>query len=61
MAYPVFDLHCDTADRLAWPGLDQRFHQLAGSESFSPEDVPGDTRLADNGCHLSIAKMGGNR
>lgn len=59
MAYPVFDLHCDTADRLAWPGLDQRFHQLAGSESFSPEDVPGDTRLADNGCHLSIAKMGG--
>lgn len=57
MAFPVFDLHCDTADRLAWPSLDPLFHRLSGQETFDP-DGGTDTDLAHNACHLSLDKMG---
>ena len=30
MAYPVFDLHCDTADRIGWATLDLDLRFTAG-------------------------------
>ncbi len=55
--YPVFDLHCDTADRLAWSALDDRLRGMA-DEGFAQMvgDVGGD--LARNGCHVSLEGMG---
>ena len=60
MLYPVFDLHCDTADRLAWPTLDPLFHELTGSATYNPDegDESRNTELASNTCHLSIDTMG---
>ena len=60
MAFPVLDMHCDTADRIAWPSLDPLFYQRAGHAQFNPDDPAAaeDTALDDNGCHLSLNKMG---
>ena len=60
MSYPVFDLHCDTADRLAWPQLDQAIRQIAGNDLYDPDgcDPTPYTELAHNGCHLSLDAMG---
>lgn len=60
MPFPVFDLHCDTADRIAWTSLDKHYHQLAGLDRFDPNIDGGepDTELKTNGCHLSLDSMG---
>ena len=59
MPFPVFDLHCDTADRIAWTSLDKHYHQLAGLDRFDPNIDGGepDTELKTNGCHLSLDSM----
>ena len=59
MAIPVFDMHCDTADRLAWPLVDPVFRERTQRSSFSPEDpAAADTALDTNRCHISLDKMG---
>lgn len=60
MEYPVFDLHCDTADRLAWPRIDAETKRIAGTELYDPDgcDPTPYTELASNGCHISLDAMG---
>lgn len=60
MAYPVFDLHCDTADRLAWQSVDRRYHTLANLEGFDPIRSEHETTpsLAQGDGHLTLASMG---
>ena len=59
MAIPVFDMHCDTADRLAWPLVDPVFRERTQRSSFSPEGhAAADTALDTNRCHISLDKMG---
>lgn len=36
MAYPVFDLHCDTADRIGWATLDLDLRFTAGTDGYFP-------------------------
>ena len=38
MAYPVFDLHCDTADRIGWATLDLDLRFTAGTDGYFPGD-----------------------
>ena len=40
MAYPVFDLHCDTADRIGWATLDLDLRFTAGTDGYFPGDTP---------------------
>ena len=61
MAYPVFDLHCDTADRLAWQTLPADLRAAAGRDFYGPGDEtdPDACReLAHNRCHLSLQAVG---
>lgn len=61
MAYPVFDLHCDTADRLAWQTLPADLRAAAGMDFYGPGDEtdPDACReLARNRCHLSLQAVG---
>ncbi|MCR8907373.1 membrane dipeptidase [Thermophilibacter sp. ET337] len=61
MAYPVFDLHCDTADRLAWQTLPADLRAAGGRDFYGPGDEadPGACReLARNRCHLSLEAVG---
>ena len=61
MAYPVFDLHCDTADRIGWATLDLDLRFTAGTDGYFPGD---ETHLQDfdliegNACAISLAKIG---
>lgn len=61
MAFPVFDLHCDTADRLAWQGLPASVKQATGLTFYGPNDAadPASYReLSSNGCHISLERIG---
>ena len=61
MAYPVFDLHCDTADRLAWQTLPADLRAATGRDFYGPGDEtdPDACReLARNRCHLSLQAVG---
>lgn len=58
---PVFDLHCDTADRLAWQSLPSELRQATGQDFYGPgdENAPeGCTSLAQNHCMISLEKIG---
>ena len=39
MPYPVFDLHSDTADRLAWQTLPQAIKDRVGMDAYGPGDA----------------------
>lgn len=61
MSYPVFDLHCDTADRLAWQFLPDDIKQTCGMDFYGPGDAddPSACRdLASSRCHISLDKVG---
>ena len=60
MAYPIFDLHCDTADRLAWQTLAPELRSAAGMEFYGPgdaEDPAGCRELLRNHGHISLEKI----
>ena len=62
MAYPVFDLHCDTADRLAWQFLDPEFKEVTQQDFYGPGDdrSPQDCcELARSHNHISLEKVDG--
>ena len=48
MAYPVFDLHCDTADRIGWATLDLDLRFTAGTDGYFPGDAV--SAAADGRC-----------
>ena len=57
MSIPVFDLHCDTADRLGWQTIDRELKTVSGDEFFTPDDAESPERyfsLKDNDCAISI-------
>lgn len=59
--FPVFDLHCDTADRLAWSALPDHLKQATGLAFYGPGDEthPDQVRdLACNCCHISLERIG---
>lgn len=59
--YTVFDLHCDTADRLAWQSLPDEFKAACGMDFYGPDDerAPELCRdLARNRCHISLDGIG---
>lgn len=59
MAYPVFDLHCDTADRIGWATLDLDLRFTAGTDGYFPGDEthPQDFDLIEgNACAISARK-----
>lgn len=61
MSYPIFDMHCDTADRLAWQFLPGNIKQTCGMDFYGPGDAddPSACRdLASNHCHISLDKIG---
>ena len=61
MSYPVFDMHCDTADRLAWQFLPDDIKQTCGMYFYGPGDAddPSACRdLASSHCHISLDKVG---
>lgn len=61
MALPVFDLHCDTADRLAWQSLPADLRASCGSDFYGPGDEgdpAGCRNLASNRGHVSLEKIG---
>ena len=61
MAYPVFDLHCDTADRLAWQTLPDDLRAATGRDFYGPgdqTDPAGCRELARNRCRLSLEAAG---
>ena len=61
MTYPVFDMHCDTADRLAWQFLSDDLKQACGMDFYGPgdaDDPQGCRSLAQSHCHISLEKIG---
>ena len=61
MPYPVFDLQCDTADRLAWQTLPASLRRTLGSDFYGPEDArdpSGFRELARNEGALSLERIG---
>lgn len=61
MSYPVFDMHCDTADRLAWQFLPDDIKQTCDIDFYGPGDAddPSACRdLASSHCHISLDKVG---
>ena len=61
MRYPVLDMHCDTADRLAWQFLPEELKRACGMDFYGPGDAddPAACRdLAANHCHISLEKIG---
>lgn len=61
MAYPVFDLHCDTADRIGWQTLDLDLRFACKRDGYAPGDEthPQDFELIEgNACAISLAKIG---
>lgn len=57
MAIPVFDMHSDTADRLAWQSLDQSLKDAVGKGFYGPgdSDDPASCReLVSNNCMISL-------
>lgn len=61
MTYPVFDMHCDTADRLSWQFLSDELKRACGMDFYGPgdpEDPVGCRSLATSHCHISLDKIG---
>lgn len=61
MRHPVFDLHCDTADRLAWQTLPEDLRRACGTDFYGPgdgEDPEGCRELARSRCHVSLEAVG---
>ena len=59
--YTVFDLHCDTADRLAWQSLPAGFKAACNMDFYGPDDekTPDLCRdLARSRCHISLEGIG---
>lgn len=59
--YTVFDLHCDTADRLAWQSLPSDLKTASGMDFYGPgdENAPELCRdLKRNHCHISLEGIG---
>lgn len=60
--FPVVDLHCDTADRIAWQSLPADLRALCGQDFYGPGDEgdpAGCRELARNRCHVSLERIGG--
>ncbi len=60
-AIPVLDLHCDTADRLAWQFLPAELRRVFGHDFYGPgdeADPAGCRDLAKSHCHISLEKIG---
>lgn len=58
---PVFDLHCDTADRLSWQTLSGELREAAGMHFYGPgdeADPAGCRDLARNRGAISLEKVG---
>ena len=58
---PVFDLHCDTADRLSWQTLSGSLRKAAGMHFYGPgdeADPAGCRQLARNHGAISVEKVG---
>ena len=58
---PVLDLHCDTADRLAWQFLPAELRRVYGKDFYGPgdeTDPEGCRDLARNRCHISLERIG---
>ena len=58
---PVFDLHCDTADRLSWQFLSGSLRKAAGMHFYGPgdeADPAGCRQLARNHGAISVEKVG---
>lgn len=61
---PVFDLHCDTADRIAWHALSDDLKAVLGKGFYGRSDAAdpaGARSLARNHCHVSLEKVGALR
>ena len=61
MPYPVVELHCDTADRLAWQSLPAALRERLSMDTYGPgdeNDPAGITQLARNHGHISLEKIG---
>lgn len=61
MFYPVFDLHCDTADRIAWQFLDPLFKEATQLSFYGPGDERAPQACADiahSHNHLSLDTIG---
>ena len=61
MPYPVFDLHSDTADRLAWQTLPQAIKDRVGMDAYGPGDADHLSDICDLACnrgHLSLDAIG---
>ena len=61
MTYPVFDMHCDTADRLAWQFLSDELKETCGMDFYGDGDASdprGCRDLAVNHGHISLEKIG---
>lgn len=59
--HAVFDLHCDTADRLAWQTLPEEYKVATGLAFYGPGDEldPEACRsLSANRCHISLDSIG---
>lgn len=60
-AIPVLDLHCDTADRIAWQTLPADLRATCGHDFYGPGDEgdrAGCRELARNRCHISLERIG---
>ncbi|MDO4596508.1 MAG: membrane dipeptidase [Coriobacteriaceae bacterium] len=61
MNYPVFDLHADTADRIAWQSLPATLKEATGLPFYGPgdEQEPAKCRALDHShCHISLDSVG---
>lgn len=59
MAYPIFDMHCDTADRLVRRALPADYNQVEGMSFCMSDDDPSDPcNLASSAGHISLDKIG---
>lgn len=59
---PILDLHCDTADRLAWHTLPAACRETMGTDYYGPEDEQdpqGCLELGTNHCHISLDNLEG--
>ncbi len=59
MAYPIFDMHCDTADKLVRRALPTTYNEVEGMSFCMSEYDPTDPcTLAQSHGHISLEKIG---
>ena len=61
MIYPVFDLHCDTADRIAWQTLPADLKRASNMSAYGPDDdqhPEGFQSIDRNHGHISLESIG---